>query len=114
MADAAAATDDGLPPEEVLGRALEDVQAALSHARNGDWDRVAACDARCRARVETVAGEDSGLDADRLADGLREIHGRYRELLALAEAWRNELAEAVRCSVRGRQGALAYEENRQP
>ena len=100
------------PTGEMLARALAHVEAALAHARKDEWEHVAALDGQCRALVDVLTSDAGERDPAELADGLSRIRERYRELLALAEVHRDQLAESVRSSVHGRAGARAYEENR--
>ncbi|OOG22906.1 flagellar protein FliT, partial [Thioalkalivibrio denitrificans] len=88
----------------MLAQALTHVEAAVGHARKDDWEQVAVLDGQCRALVEVLTSNGSERDPAELADGLSIIRERYRELLALAEAHRDRLAESVRSSVQGRAG----------
>ncbi|MFN2350034.1 MAG: flagellar protein FliT [Thioalkalivibrio sp.] len=88
------------------------LEAALAHARAGEWEQAGACDSRCRALVESLIADPDHPDPAGLAEGLTHLRAQYRELLSLAEAERDKLADSMRQSVRARAGALAYEENR--
>jgi hypothetical protein len=98
--------------EDMLAQVLDNVDVALAHASKGEWDEVAIRDAECRAVVDALTSDAAERVPEELADGLSRIRERYRELLALAEAHRDQLAESVRSSVHGRAGARAYEENK--
>jgi hypothetical protein len=62
--------------------------------------------------VESLIADPDHPDPEGLAEGLILVRAQYRELLDLAEAERDKLADSVRQSVRGKAGAMAYEENR--
>lgn len=94
-----------------LDRARALLGEALVEAEAGEWERVADLDARCRQASRDVVDELAGEDPAPLAEGLRQLSGRHHRLLLLAEAQRERLVEARRQSVRGRQGARAYENN---
>lgn len=98
--------------DDFLGQALAGAEAALALARRDEWDQVAAQDARCRELIRKLSAESGQIDPARLADGLARIREHYRELLSMAAARRDRLADAVRVSVRGRAGTRAYEQNR--
>jgi len=107
-----AAPTGGGEDDDLLAQAIAQIQAALAHARAGEWEQAGVCDSHCRAVVESLIADPNHPDPAGLAEGLTHVRAQYRELLSLAEAERDRLADSMRQSVRAKAGALAYEENR--
>jgi len=76
----------------------------LACAQAGDWERVAALQARRRRLLAAVPAGPSPADAP----ALRALRRLNAELAALGEARRAELQDSLRRRARGRRAAAAF------
>ena len=99
------------PAATCLDEAQALVDAALERAAAGDWERVAALDARCRDAIRRMMERIGAENPGPLSAGLLRLRDDHHRLRLLAEAQRDSLVEARRLSALGRQGTRAYEDN---
>ncbi|ROR34923.1 flagellar protein FliT [Inmirania thermothiophila] len=84
-------------------------EAMLGHARAGSWAAVAELQGRRREAIRRAfAAPPDAARAEALAEAIRAVLARDRELAALALAAREEAAAALRALRRGRAAAAAY------